>query len=82
MTEFDPLFESKYLVGTQLVGKDSFRLNKSTIVIRSLLITEWWGKDRFQILSLILKSPVMMRRFEIFISVSLRYFKVECEESE
>jgi len=46
MTEFDPLFESKYLVGTWLVGKDSSRLNKSAIVIKSSLITEWWGKDR------------------------------------
>ena len=82
MTEFDPLFESEYLVGTQLVGKDSSRLNKSAIVIRLSLITEWWGKDGSQILSLILKSPGMIKRFEIFTSVSLRYFKVECEESE
>ena len=40
MTEFDLLFESEYLVGIQLVGKDSSRLNKSAIVIRLSLITE------------------------------------------
>ena len=82
MTEFDLLFESEYLVGTQLVRKDSSRLNESAIVIRSSLITEWWGKDGSQILSLILKSPVMIKRFEIFTSVSLKYFKVEYKESE
>jgi len=82
MTEFDPLFKSEYLVGTRLVGKDSSKLNESAIVIKSSLITEWWGKDRSHILSLILKLPVMMRRFEIFTSVSLRYFKAECKESE
>ena len=82
MTEFDLLFESEYLVGTQLVRKDSSRLNESAIVIRSSLITEWWGKDGSQILSLILKSPVMIKRFEIFTSVSLKYFKAEYKESE
>jgi len=40
MTEFDLLFESEYLVGTQLVRKDSSKLNEFAIVIRSSLITE------------------------------------------
>ena len=82
ITEFDLVSESEYLVGTQLVGNDSSRLKESTIIIRSSLKDEWWGKNESQILSLILKSPVMIKRFEILISVSLRYFKAVWDKSE
>ena len=73
---------SEYLVGTRLVGSNKSKLKESTIIIRSLLIEEWWGKNRSHKLSLILKSPVIMRRLLTFTSVSLRYFKAEWEELE
>ena len=76
------MLESEYLVETQLVGNDSWRLKESTIIRRSSLKDEWWEKDKFQILSLILKSPVMIKRFEILTSTSLRYFKAVWDESE
>jgi len=82
ITKFALVLESKYLVGTWLIGSKSSRLNKSAIVKRSLLKVEWWGKDGSQILSLILKSPVIIKRFKILTSVSLRYFKVVWNESE
>ena len=82
ITKFALVLESKYLVGTWLIGSKSLRLNKSAIVKRLLLKVEWWGKDRSQILSLMLKSPVIIKRFKILTSVSLRYFKVVWNESE
>ena len=75
MTKFNPISESEYLVGIQLVGNNSSRLKESAIIIRSSLEVEWWGKDGSQILSLILKLPVIIKRFKILTSVSLRYFK-------
>jgi len=48
MTEFVSLGLSKYLVGTWLVGVDKLRLKKSAIMIRSLLIDEWWGNNGSQ----------------------------------
>jgi len=76
------VLESEYLVETQLVGNNSLRLKESAIIIRSSLKDEWWGKDEFQILSPILKLPVMIKRFEILTSASLRYFKAVWDESE
>jgi len=73
---------SEYLVGTGLDGSDKSKLKESTIIIRSLLIEEWWEKDRSHKLFLILKSPVIIRRLLTFTSVSLRYFKAEWEELE
>ena len=81
MTEFALPTISKYLVGTWLVRIDKSKLNKSAMIIRSLLIVEWWGKGS-QILSLILNLLVIISKFGIFTSVFLRYFKVEWEESE
>ena len=40
MTEFNLMSESKYLVGTWLVGNNSLRLKESVIIIRSLLKDE------------------------------------------
>ena len=82
MTEFASLAVLEYLVRHRLVGVDSVRLNKLAIMIRSLLIEKWWGKDRSYKLSLILKSPVIRRTLLMLTSVSLRYFKAEYEESE
>jgi len=72
----------EYLVEHRLVGVDSVRLNKLAIMIKSSLIEEWWEKDRSHKLSLILKSPVIRRTLSMLISVFLKYFKAECEESE
>ena len=82
MTECELPAVSKYLVGMQWVGIDRSKLKESAIIIRSSLIAEWWGKDGSQILSLILKSPVIINRFGMFTLVSLRYFKMEWEELE
>ena len=82
ITEFDLVLESEYLVGIWLVENDSSRLKESAIIIRSSLKDEWWGKDESQILSLILKLPVMIKRFEILTSAFLRYFKAVWDESE
>jgi len=82
MTEFDLPTVSEYLVGTWLVRIDKSKLKESAIIMRLLLIEEWWGKEGFQILSQILKLPVMIRRFGMFASESLRYFKAEWAESE
>ena len=73
---------SKYIVGIGLVGINKSRLNDSAIINRSLLIEEWWGKEGFHRLSLMLKSFVIIIKFSILISVSLRYFKVEWKASE
>ena len=72
----------EYLVGIGLVGSDKSKLKESAIIIRSSLIEEWWGKNKSHKLSLILKSPVIMRRLLTFTLVFLRYFKTEWEESE
>ena len=82
MTECELLAMSKYLVGTQWVEIDRSKLKEFAMIIRSLLMAEWWGKDGSQILSLILKLLVIINRFGMFTSVSLRYFKVKWEELE
>ena len=62
----------EYPVGQELMGVDRARLNESAIVIKSLLIEEWNGKDESYKLSLILKSPVIRRALSMLTSVSLR----------
>ena len=52
------------------------------MIIRSSLIEEWWLNKESQRLSQMLKSPVITKRLQILISVSLRYFITEWEESE
>jgi len=73
---------SEYLVRQELMGVDRARLNESAIIIKLSLIEEWNRKDESHKLSLILKLPVIRRTLSMLISVSLRYFKVEWEESE
>ena len=51
-------------------------------MIRSLLIEEWWLNKGSQRLSQMLKSPVITKRLQMLISVSLGYFIIEWEESE
>ena len=80
--EFASLAISEYLVGQGLVGVDRTRLNESAMIIKLSLIDEWNRKDESHKLSLILKSPIMMRTLSMLTSVSLRYFKAEWEESE
>ena len=82
ITELALISEFKYLVETQLVENKSSRLNESVIVKRLLLKAEWWENNRFQILSLILKSQVIIKRFKILTLVSLRYFKAVWDKSE
>ena len=80
--EFDSPTVSEYLVGQGLVGLERMRLKESAIIIKSLLIDKWKGKDKFHKLSLMLKSPVIRTTLSMFASVSLRYFKAVLEESE
>ena len=82
MTEFASPEVSEYLVGQGLIRVNRERLNELAIIIRSSLIEEWKGKDRFYKLSLILKLPIIRRMLSMLTSVSLRYFKAEWEESE
>ena len=82
MTEFTSPATLEYLVGQGLAVVDNIKLNESAIIRRLSLIVEWWGKLGFHKLSLMLKSPVMMRMLSILTSVSFRYFKAEWEESE
>ena len=73
---------SKYLVGQGLVDVNKAKLNESTIIMRSSLIKEWWGKDVSYRLSLMLKFLIITRTLSMFTLVSLRYFKAVWEESE
>jgi len=82
ITELDSPAILEYLVGQGLVGVDNTRLKESAIIIKSSLIEEWNGKDESHKLSLILKSPVMRMMLLMLTSVSFRYFKAECDESE
>ena len=50
--------------------------------IRRLLWIEWCGKLGFQILSLILKFPVINNILLILASVFYRSFKADCTDSE
>ena len=82
ITEFASPAISEYLVGQGLVGVDRVRLSESAIIIKLSLIGEWNGKDESHKLSLILKSPIIMRTLSMLTSVFLKYFKAEWEESE
>ena len=64
------------------MGSDSSKWKESAMSIRVSLWMEWCEKLGSQLLSLILKSPVIIRILLILTSVSLRYFKVICDESE
>jgi len=82
MMEFDSPVMSEYLVGHRLVGLERVRLKESAIINKLSLIKEWKGKEGSHNLSLILKSLVIRMMLSMLTSVSLRYFKAECNESE
>jgi len=82
MMEFDSPVMSEYLVGHRLVGLERVRLKESAIINKLSLIEEWKGKEGSHNLSLILKSLVIRMMLSMLTSVSLRYFKAECNESE
>jgi len=82
ITELDSPAVSEYLVEQGLVGVDSARLKESAIIIKSSLREEWNGKDKSHKLSLMLKSPVIRMMLSMLTSVSFRYFKAVCDESE
>jgi len=73
---------SKNLVEKFSVGLEMARGNESAISKRMSLWTEWKGKFKSHRLSLMLKSPVIMMMLWILVSVSLRYFKADWDESE
>jgi len=82
MTEFDSPVMSEYLVGHGLVGLERVRSKESAIINKLSLIEEWKEKEGSHNLSLILKSLVIRITLSMLTSVSLRYFKAECNESE
>ena len=41
---------------------------------------EWWGKERSQLLYLMLKSPAITRMLLIFIPVSLRWVQIDINQ--
>ena len=82
MTKSDSCWFLEYLVETWLVGLDISKWKKSAMSKKISLWIEWNQKLGSQLQSLILKLPVIMRTLLILTSVSLRYFKADCDESE
>jgi len=76
------LLLSEYLVETWLIGTERLRLKESAMIIKSSLIDKWWRNKGSHKLLQMLKSPVITKRLQMLISVSLRYFIAEWEESE
>jgi len=82
MTEFDSFILSEYLVEMWLVDLNKHKSIKSAMLVRRLLWKEWYRKNRSQILSLILKSPVIIKTLWILASIFFRYFKAVWDKSE
>ena len=76
-TELALLSLSENLVGTFSRGLKMFKEKESAMSKRESLWLEWNGKLGSQILSLMLKSPVMMMILWMLVSVSFRYFKAD-----
>ena len=81
-TEFESWALLENLVGEGLIGVDNSMLKELAISKRVSLWEEWCRKLELQTLSWILKSPVRMRTLSMLTSVSLRYFKVDWDESK
>ena len=81
-TEFEFWSLSENLVEKFLVDLEIARENKSAISKRMSLWTEWKGKFKSYKLSLMLKSPAIMMTLWILVSVSLRYFRANWDESK
>ena len=82
MTELDSPAMSEYLVEQGLVGFDRARSKESAIIIKSSLTEEWKGNNGSHKMFLMLKPPVIRMMLSMLTSVSLRYFKAVCDESE
>ena len=82
MTEFELFALSKYLVETWLVGCEKDKSKASAMSTSKSLWTEWKEYEGFQLLSLILKSPVMTKTLWMFASVFFRYFEADWLASE
>jgi len=80
--EFELSWLSAYLIRTWEVRLEILNWNELAISASNLLYTEWLGNKGSHKLSLILKSPIIMRTLLILASVFLRYFKTIWEESK
>jgi len=81
-TELESQWLSAYHVRTWLTKVKSSKLKLSAISFKELVWCKWWGYKGFHLLSLILKSPIIIRMLFKFILVFLKYFKVDCWSSE
>ena len=81
-TELESQSLSEYLVRKNSVELDNSNWNESTISKRVSLWIKWYGKFASHKLSLILKSPVIMRMLLILTSIFLRYFKANWDKSK
>ena len=82
MTKFELFWLSEYLVGAWLVGSNIQRFIEFVMSVRKSLWIEWYKKLKSQILSLILKSPIIINMLLILALVFFEYFKAVCNKSE
>ena len=82
ITEFELFWLSEYLVRTGLMSLNKQKFIEFVMLVRRSLQVEWYRKLGSQILFLILKSPVIINMLLILASVTFRYFKAVCNESE
>jgi len=82
IVEFKLSWLSVYLVETWETGLEILNWNESAISMSNSLCIEWLENKGSYKLSLILKSPVIIRTLLILASVFLRYFKAIWEESK
>ena len=76
ITKFKSFWFSKYLVRIWLVDLDKHKSIESTILLKRSQWMEWYGKKGSQLLSLMLKSPVITKILLIFASVSQTSFSL------
>ena len=82
MTKFELWSLSEYLVETELVGYDRPNKRESIISKSKSLWIELCRYKGSQKLSLMLKSPIIIRILGISTLVFLKYFKADCKKSE
>ena len=80
IVEFELSWLLVYLIGTWEIWLEILNWNKLALSMSNLLCTEWLGNKESYKLSLMLKSPIIMRTLLILALVSLRYFKAIWEE--
>jgi len=78
MTKFESWGFFAYPVDIWFIDADNLRLKLSATSQSVSVYIECWGYDEFQLFSLILKSPVIIRILFKFISGSFRYLKAVC----